>query len=113
MSSLVLTLIYLGVSENLRVDLPPALLFGALVVFVASRFGILALYATFLVFDLMVFFPFTLDFSHWYAGRSLFVLLIIVGPSRSVDSGSPSVASPPLELLPWRIRATRAAMSPL
>jgi hypothetical protein len=48
-------------------------------VFVAARFGILALYATFLVLFLIVRFPLTLDFSRWYAGRSLFVLLIIVG----------------------------------
>jgi hypothetical protein len=78
-STLVLALVYLGVSENLWVDLPPAVLVGALLVFVASRFGILALYATFLVFEILMFFPLTLDFSCWYAGRSLFVLLIIVG----------------------------------
>jgi Protein kinase domain/zinc-ribbon domain len=78
-SGLVLTLIYLGSSENLRADVPAALLFGALMVFVAARFGILALYATFLVFGLIYNFPLTLDFSRWYAGRSLFVLLIIVG----------------------------------
>lgn len=78
-SGLVLTLVYLGSSENLRADVPAALLFGALMVFVAARFGILALYATFLVFGLIYNFPLTLDFSHWYAGRSLFVLLIIVG----------------------------------
>ena len=78
-SGLAWTLIYLGLSENLRVDLPAALLFGALMVFVAARFGILALYATFFVVGLLVFFPLTLDFSRWYAGRSLFVLLIIAG----------------------------------
>ena len=78
-SGLVLAFIFLGSSENLRADLPAALLFGTLMVFVAARFGILALYATFLVFFLIVNFPHTLDFSRWYAGRSLFVLLIIVG----------------------------------
>jgi serine/threonine-protein kinase len=78
-SGLVLTLIYLFASENLRVDVPAALLFGALMVFVAARFGLLALYATFLALSLLVGMPLTLDFSRWYAGRSLFVLLIIVG----------------------------------
>jgi len=78
-SGLVLTLMDLGPSENLRTDVPVALLFGALIVFVAARFGILALYATFLVYVLIVNLPLTLDFSRWYAGRSLFVLLIIVG----------------------------------
>ena len=48
-------------------------------VFVAARSGILALYATFLVVGLIYNYPLTLDFSRWYAGRSLFVLLIIVG----------------------------------
>ena len=79
MSGLVLTLFFLGLSENLRADLPAALLLGALMVFVAARFGILSLNATFLVVFLIVRFPHTLDFSRWYAGRSLFVLLIVVG----------------------------------
>jgi len=78
-SGLALTLMILGLSENLRVDLPAALLLATLLVFVAARFGILALYATFLALGLLVGMPLTLDFSHWYAGRSLFVLLIIVG----------------------------------
>jgi hypothetical protein len=78
-SGLVLTLFFLGLSENLRADLPACLLLGALMVFVAARFGILSLYATFLVVFLIIRFPHTLDFSRWYAGRSLFVLLIIVG----------------------------------
>jgi hypothetical protein len=78
-SGLVLTLFFLGLSVNLRADLPACLLLGALMVFVAARFGILSLYATFLVVFLIVRFPHTLDFSRWYAGRSLFVLLIIVG----------------------------------
>jgi hypothetical protein len=78
-SGLVLALLYLVASENLRVDLPAALLLGALMVFVAARFGILALYATFLVFILLFNCPLTLDFSRWYASRSLFVLLIIMG----------------------------------
>jgi hypothetical protein len=78
-SALVLALLYLVASENLRVDLPAALVLGALMVLVAARFGILALYATFLTFFLLFSCPLTLDFSRWYAGRSLFVLLIIVG----------------------------------
>ncbi|MGH9365423.1 MAG: protein kinase domain-containing protein [Thermoanaerobaculia bacterium] len=78
-SGLAWTLIYLALSENLRVDLPAALLVGALLVFVAARFGILALYATFFTVTIILALPLTLDFSRWYAGRSLFVLLIVVG----------------------------------
>jgi len=78
-SGLVLTLFFLGLSENLRADLPVTLLLGALMVFVAARFGILSLYATFLAVFLLVRFPHTLDFSRWYFGRSLFVLLIVLG----------------------------------
>jgi hypothetical protein len=78
-SGLAWTLIYLGLSENLQVDLPAALLVGALLVFVAARFGILALYATFFTVGIVIALPLTLDFSQWYAGRSLFILLIIVG----------------------------------
>jgi serine/threonine-protein kinase len=66
-------------TENLAVDLPTAVLLASLLVFVAIRFGLLALGFTFLVSHLLVSYPLTLDFSRWYAGRSLFVVLIFVG----------------------------------
>ncbi|MGH9365076.1 MAG: hypothetical protein ACRD1B_07415, partial [Thermoanaerobaculia bacterium] len=39
----------------------------------------LALYATFFTVTIILALPLTLDFSRWYAGRSLFVLLRVVG----------------------------------
>ena len=63
-SAAVLTLLNLN-SENLAVDLPTALLLASLLVFVASRFGLLSLGFTFLVSHLLTVYPLTLDFSRW------------------------------------------------
>jgi hypothetical protein len=56
-----------------------AALFGAvqtgLLVFVMLRFGLVALIASAFVFELLVLFPLTADFSAWYAGASLFAVL--------------------------------------
>jgi hypothetical protein len=78
----VTTLLMTGVNlngENIAVDLPASLLVSALLVFVAARFGMLALWANFVITFLLFSSPNTLDFSRWYAGRSLVVLLIVVG----------------------------------
>ena len=77
-STLVVAVINFG-GENTVVDLPASLLGSALLVFVAVRFGILALYAAMVTERLFLICPLTFDFSHWYAGRSLFVLLLVVG----------------------------------
>jgi predicted Ser/Thr protein kinase len=61
----------------------PALgaLFGgvetALLVFVMLRFGLVALIASSFVYELLLLFPITADFSVWYAGTSLFALLSV------------------------------------
>jgi hypothetical protein len=77
-TTLLVTAINLG-GENAMVELPATLLYAALLVFVAARFGLLALYANMLTVFLLLSCPLSLDFSQWYAGRTLFVLLIIVG----------------------------------
>ncbi len=52
---------------------------ATLTILVATRFGIVALAVSFLSRDLLLSSPLTLDFSRWYAGRSLLVLLILAG----------------------------------
>jgi hypothetical protein len=63
--------------ENFAIELPFAVLMAALLVFVVLRFGLLAVAAAGLVALLRVS-PITLDFSRWYAGRSLFALAVVV-----------------------------------
>jgi hypothetical protein len=41
------------------------------------RFGLVALIASSFVYELMLMFPITADFSAWYAGVSLFALLSV------------------------------------
>jgi protein kinase-like protein len=64
--------------ENLVIELPFAVLMAALLVFVVLRFGLLAVAAGGLVASLMTVSPLTLDFSRWYAGRSLLALTVVV-----------------------------------
>jgi hypothetical protein len=78
LSGLALTLLNMS-GENLAVEVPMALLMAVLTLFVAIRIGLLALAFRFLGEHLLTNFPLTLDFSRWYAGRSLFVLLILAG----------------------------------
>ena len=77
-SAAALTLLIVN-SENLAVDLPAAPLQASVVVFMATRFGLLPLFFTFLFSHLLSAYPLTLDFSRWYAGRSLFIVLAFVG----------------------------------
>jgi serine/threonine-protein kinase len=77
MTGLVLTMGDLS-GENYVVELPMALALAVLGLFVATRFGIVTLAVAYLSRMLLVESPLTLDFSRWYAGRSLFVLLILV-----------------------------------
>lgn len=65
--------------QNILVDLPITAVQIALLLFVLIRFGLLALATSWLLFFLILFTPITLRLSHWYAGRSLFVLLFIAG----------------------------------
>src|ERR1700691_3896637 len=48
-----------------------------LLVFVMLRFGLVALIASSFVYELLLLFPITADFSVWYAGASLFALLSV------------------------------------
>ncbi|HEY3123687.1 MAG TPA: serine/threonine-protein kinase [Thermoanaerobaculia bacterium] len=77
-AGLVLTLLEIS-GENYVVEVPMALALAVLTVFVATRFGIVALAVNQLSRNLLLTFPLTLDFSRWYAGRSLLVLLILAG----------------------------------
>ena len=75
-------LIYMALN-GLATPVSPALaaLFGgiatALLVFVMLRFGLVALIASSFVYELLLLFPITADFSVWYAGVSLFALLSV------------------------------------
>jgi len=76
----VLVLTILGLSgENIAVEAPMSLSLAVLTVFVATRFGLLALALRIFTYHLLTLFPLTFDFSLWYAGRSLFVVLVVVG----------------------------------
>jgi serine/threonine-protein kinase len=54
-----------------------ALLFSSLAVFVMIRFGLLALVANFMVFNILQGFPLTTEGSAWYAGISLTGILLM------------------------------------
>jgi predicted amidohydrolase len=63
--------------ENHFVTVPWAILNASLLTAVLLRFSILAYGACVLVANLVGNFPMTLDFSRWYAGRSLLVLAVV------------------------------------
>jgi serine/threonine-protein kinase len=99
-SMLVLTVIGMR-GENFGVELPAGLLVSALTVALTVRFGILALYTSLVTAWLLLDCPLTLDFSHWYAGRSLFVLLLVAGAAFGAFwialGGRPAFGSSPVE----------------
>jgi hypothetical protein len=55
-----------------------ALALGAIYVFVAARFGMLALTVAQFVFFMCEFYPYTTNFSAWYAGTTIFAALVVV-----------------------------------
>jgi hypothetical protein len=63
--------------ENLAIEIPFAVLIATILAFVVLRFGLLAVAVAGLVGTLLRLSPVTLDFSRWYAGRSLFTLAIV------------------------------------
>jgi serine/threonine-protein kinase len=65
--------------ENLSIELPFAFLRAALLVFLVLRFGLLSVAVGGFVDVLLEASPITLDFSQWYAGRSLFAVSLFVG----------------------------------
>jgi hypothetical protein len=77
-AGLVLALLDIS-GENILVEVPMVLALASLTILAATRFGIVALAASFLSRALLLSFPLTLDFSRWYSGRSLLVLLILTG----------------------------------
>jgi hypothetical protein len=62
---------------SIFVALARAALANGLLVFVVFRYGLLASMALGFTANLILNFPLTLDFSHWYAGNSLAALLVI------------------------------------
>ncbi len=56
-----------------------ALVSAMLFLVVLVRFGILALGTSFFIFDLFQWTALTLDMSRWYSGRSIVVLLLVIG----------------------------------
>jgi serine/threonine-protein kinase len=80
---LLLTLAGLGFAGAQQVSifiaLARALLANGLIVFVLVRYGLLACVGTAFTANLILSFPMTLDFSHWYASNSLAALLVILG----------------------------------
>ena len=80
LTGLIMTILSLGTSgENFWVALPFAIFFVALSLLVLIRFGLLALYVYNVYFAMLSVLPVTLDFSRWYIGRSLFLLLVLIG----------------------------------
>ncbi len=74
-----LLLVALALSgENYAVELPTGILIAALTIFVAARYGILALCFSYLAHLILSGAPLTLDFSRWYAGRGLFLAGVVV-----------------------------------
>jgi hypothetical protein len=57
-------------------------LFAALLVFILTRFGVLALLVAFSVSTALQDFPLTADFSTWYAGSSLFAMASVLASDR-------------------------------
>lgn len=64
---------------NYALEVPAALFTGILVAYVMLRLGLLATILMFFSNAAMQTMPFSLDFSRWYAGRGVFVLLVVLG----------------------------------
>jgi hypothetical protein len=80
LTGLILAILNLGATgENFWVALPFAIIFVALSLIILIRFGLLALFVFNAYYFLMSLLPVTLDFSRWYIGRSLFLLLVLIG----------------------------------
>jgi len=99
-SILVVTVLSLS-GENIAVEAPMSLVIAVLTVLVATRFGLLALALRQFAYHLLTLFPLTLDFSRWYAGRSLVIVLLLAGLALyGFDTslgGKPAFGAPALE----------------
>lgn len=83
--------------HNTLFDLPITATQIALALVVLIRFGFLAFGIIYFVFPLTSLAPITLTTSHWYAGRSIFVVLLVVGLAlsgfRLALAGRPALGS--------------------
>ena len=80
LTALILTILNLGgTGENFWVALPFSILIVGLSLIALIRFDLLALFVFNVYWTLLSFFPVTLDFSRWYIGRSLVLLLTLIG----------------------------------
>ena len=80
LTGLILAVLNLGITgENFWVALPFSIIVVALSLIVLTRFGLLALFVFNAYYILLSLLPVTLDFSRWYIGRSLFLLLVLIG----------------------------------
>ncbi len=99
-TGLVLVLQNMG-GENFSVEFPMAVVVAVLSLTVLLRFGLLALVAAQYIFMIFESFPLTLNFSLWYAGRSTFALVVIVGLAffgfRTALAGQPIFGSAVLD----------------
>lgn len=77
-SGILVLLLNLG-NENVKLELPGAILLTVLTLVAILRFGLLALVVTTFVRNMLISFPITLDFSRWYAPSSYFMMIVLVG----------------------------------
>ena len=64
---------------NYSLEVPVALVGGAIAAYVLGRLGLLAAFSMFASMFVLWSTPFSLDFARWYAGRGVFLLLIVAG----------------------------------
>ena len=76
-AALVLLVIAVFSPTNL-LDFFAGTVFAGVITFVLIRFGVLALMSAIFVWQVLLFFPLTTDFSTWYAGSSLFAIASIL-----------------------------------
>lgn len=64
---------------NYSLEIPVALVSGAIASYTIGRLGLLAAFSMFASIFVLWSTPFSFDFSRWYADRGVFVLLVVVG----------------------------------
>jgi len=77
LTSLLLVVLNLS-GENYAVEIPTGVVWSALFLFAAVRFGVLAFTVALFVAGLLVTAPLTLDLSRWYAPRGVFFVALIL-----------------------------------
>ncbi len=82
LSAVIVAIFWTAVSlsgANFAIEVPLALCEGIVVTFCLVRVGYFPLVVAFVVQGIIVLFPWTLDLNRWYAGRSMFLLTILLG----------------------------------